>query len=84
MEPYAVFVGLLGVGVVALAYGLFTCGKLSSNDWRYPVLNIVGTSGILYSLAYSWNLPSAVMQVVWIALSLIGLVRILRKGNGHG
>lgn len=83
METYANEIGLVGVALVVLAYGLFAAGKLDSKDWRYPVLNMVGTAGILFSLLYAWNLPSVVMQVLWILFSLVGLGRILwRKHRG--
>jgi len=76
MEAYATFIGLVGVAIVVAAYGLYVAHKLRSDDWRYPALNIVGTVGILISLLYAWNLPSFVAQVVWILLSIVGLVRI--------
>ena len=79
METFATEIGLFGVVLVLLAYGLYAIGKLQSTDWRYPLLNMVGTTGILISLLYAWNLPSFVMQVCWIILSLIGLARIFRS-----
>ncbi len=84
MEPYATEIGLLGVGIVMLAYGMYAAGKLASTDWRYPLLNIAGTVGILISLLYQWNLPSFVIQIVWIALSLVGLARIFWRRHRHG
>lgn len=84
MESYATWIGLAGVALVGATYALFTLGRIASDDWRYPLLNIVGTGGILYSLLYAWNLPSFVMQVVWIVLSAIGLLRVLLKGRHHG
>lgn len=84
MESYATEIGLLGVAIVAVAYGLFAARRLTGDDWRYPVLNIVGTLCIFYSLIYQWNLPSVAVQVMWIAISLLGLVRIVRKGKSGG
>lgn len=83
MEAYATHIGLAGVAIVVLSYALYAAGKLQSTDWRYPVLNIVGTAGILYSLLYEWNLPSVVAQITWIILSLVGLARIARSKK-HG
>lgn len=72
-------IGFLGVIIVLLAYALLTVGKLKGDDWRYPVLNIVGTLGIVASLFAQFNLPSMVTQLMWIAVSIIGLMRIARK-----
>lgn len=83
METYATYIGLVGVAIVSLAYALYAAGRIQSTDWSYPILNLVGTAGILYSLLYAWNLPSVVAQVIWILLSLVGMVRIARSKR-HG
>ena len=79
MMLLAQIIGLLGVAIQLAAYYLLASGKLSHNDVRYPVINIIGTGMIVFSVLYQWNLPSFVSQIVWIAISLIGLIRILRR-----
>lgn len=79
MEHFPTIVGLAGVSVSLITYGLLASGRLSNDDWRYPVLNIVGTLGIGYSLLFEFNLPSMVTQLMWIAISLVGLMRIARN-----
>ena len=79
MAEYATFIGFVGVGIILLTYALLASGRLHNDDWRYPILNIVGTLGIVVSLIYQWNLPSMVAQLVWIAISIVGLMRIARK-----
>lgn len=79
MAETANIIGLIGVGIMLISYWLLASGRLSNDDWRYPVINIVGTLGIAYSLLYQWNLPSMISQLVWIAISIIGLMRIARK-----
>ncbi len=74
----ATAIGYLGVVIVLIAYALLASGRLSNNDWRYPVLNIVGTLGIVVSLFEQWNLPSMVSQLVWIAISIVGMMRIAK------
>lgn len=76
MASIAQTIGLLGVAIVLVAYWLLASGKVSNHDTRYPWLNIVGTSGILFSLMYQWNLPSVVAQILWIMLSVAALIRI--------
>ena len=72
-------VGLVGVGAYLLAYALLQLGKLGIEDVRYALLNAVGALLILYSLIYSFNLPSFVTQTLWLVLTVIGYVRVRRR-----
>ena len=69
-------IGLIGVGMVFVAYLMLASRRWSSNDMPYPVVNIVGTLLILYSLLEDVNIPSIVAQVVWIAISVAAVIRI--------
>jgi hypothetical protein len=79
MADFAQIIGVAGTFIVLLAYALLTTGRLSNNDPRYPALNILGTSGILFSLRYEWNLPAVVTQVLWILIGIAALVRIYAR-----
>jgi hypothetical protein len=73
-DPYAA-IGMAGVVVVTVAYFANQHGALSSEDWRFPFANLVGALLILASFWDAWNLPAAVIEVVWAAVSLYGLTR---------
>lgn len=68
-------VGIIGVGMIVLAYFLLSSERLTSQDRRYHLLNFVGAVLILLSLLVHWNLPSFVIEVIWIGVSLYGLWR---------
>ena len=70
--------GLIGSAIVVTAYLLNQTGRLPSSDWRFPAANLVGAVAILLSLTDAWNLPAAVIEFFWAAISLYGLVRALR------
>ncbi len=72
-------IGTLGVALVLLAYFLLQCEKLSNRGYAYPILNLLGALLILYSLFYVWNLPSVIIEVAWIAISVFGIIRRLRR-----
>ena len=72
-------IGLGGSAILIAAYGLLSSGRWASTQPRYQIVNIIGTSMILYSLLFAWNLPSVVTQIIWIGLSFVGLVRELHK-----
>ncbi len=74
MDPYTV-AGFCGVGLIVAAYFANQQGWLKSEDWRFPASNLAGSLLILASLWTAWNFPSAVIEVIWAAISLYGLIR---------
>ncbi|MDX1900387.1 MAG: hypothetical protein SFW66_00105 [Gammaproteobacteria bacterium] len=72
-------VGLLGVACILIAYFLISTAYVKSNSLKYQLLNFTGAWLILYSLYFHWNLPSVVIEVAWILISIIGIVRALRS-----
>ena len=71
--------GLIGSTIVVIAYLLNQTNRLASSDWRFPAANLVGAGAILLSLTDAWNLPAAMIEFFWAAISLYGLVRSLRQ-----
>ena len=74
--------GFVGVAVIVVAYFANQQGWLSSEDWRFPAANLVGSLLILASLWTAWNAPSVVIEVIWAAISLYGLSRRLGRRAG--
>ncbi len=68
-------VGFAGAALVVVAYFANQQGWLRSTDWRFPLANLVGALLILVSLYAAWNLPSAVNEAVWAAISIYGLAK---------
>ena len=71
-------IGIAGTVLVILAYFATQQGWVRADDWRFPFINLVGAILILVSLWADWNLPSFVMEIFWLAISLYGLWRIRR------
>ncbi|MGC1409671.1 MAG: hypothetical protein WA864_12080 [Acetobacteraceae bacterium] len=74
MDTYTLL-GFVGVGCIVVAYFANQQGWLQAEDWRFPTANLVGSLLIMASLWTAWNLPSAVIEAIWAAISLYGLVR---------
>src|SRR5580704_2928930 len=74
MDAYTL-VGFVGVGCIVVAYFANQQGWLKAEDWRFPTANLVGSLLIMASLWTAWNFPSAVIEAIWAAISLYGLVR---------
>lgn len=81
--PFDLFTiaGVVGALIVVAAYFASQQEWLSSSDWRFPVSNLVGAGLILLSLTTAWNLPSAVIEGFWAAISVYGLVRSRRRSR---
>lgn len=72
-------IGLIGVAMILIAYALLQFGRLAPTDWRYSALNGLGASLILVSLYYDFNLPTFVIEVAWVVISLFGLWQAFQR-----
>jgi hypothetical protein len=71
--------GLIGVVLILLAYFLLQLEKLQSSADLYLLMNFFGAAFILISLYVDFNLPSAIIESAWLAISLMGIIRKHRK-----
>lgn len=74
-------VGIIGVTIIVAAYFLSQLGRIDVTRPAFPAANGVGALLILYSLAFSFNLASFVIEILWLAISMFGLVRALRRSK---
>jgi len=74
---YVDVIGTCGTLIVVAAYFGTQTRLINSDDPIFPVLNLVGSLLISFSLAYNFNLASALMEVFWIAISLLGIYKSL-------
>ena len=77
-------IGLLGVGLILYSYWLLQSRRVSVEDLKYSVLNLLGSLLIIVSLIKNFNLPSFVIEVIWVAISLFGLWRAWRDRRPGG
>ncbi len=76
-------VGLIGVAFIVGTYFLSQIGRMKVDQPLYPALNGVGALLILYSLAFTFNAASFVIELFWLAISVVGLARgFMKKSNG--
>jgi len=71
--------GLLGVALYLAAYGALQLGLLRGASVTYTVMNLAAATSVLVSLLGVFNLSLLLILVLWIILSIIGLVRIARS-----
>ncbi|HUB84424.1 MAG TPA: hypothetical protein VL971_01935 [Rhizomicrobium sp.] len=70
--------GFAGSIVVLAAYFANQTGRLASDDWRFPFINLAGSLMILSSFYTAINWPSLFIEIFWIGISVYGLGRTLR------
>lgn len=75
LSHYSTSIGVVGVVLVLVLYLLLQLNKLSSNSFWFSFLNMVASGFVLISLIYSWNLPSVMIEIAWLAISLYGVVK---------
>ena len=71
--------GTLGVGVIIITYVLLQIERVRSDQLIYSVLNAVGAALILVSLYFEFNLPSVVVEVFWLLISLFGIGKYIAR-----
>lgn len=72
-------VGVVGVILLVITYLLLQVNKLPSSGLLYSLLNAIGAGLIILSLLDNFNLSAFLMEAFWVLISLIGVVRYLRR-----
>lgn len=68
-------IGIFGVLTYIVAYFALQIGVMRGQGILYPALNLLAASLVLYSLQTNFNLASALIQVSFISISVIGILR---------
>lgn len=72
-------VGLIGVSFIVATYFLSQIGRMDISRPLYPAVNGIGALLILFSLYFTFNAASFVIELFWLAISAVGLVRAFSK-----
>ncbi|MFC1680807.1 Crp/Fnr family transcriptional regulator [Pseudomonadota bacterium] len=77
MENFSILgaAGIAGVGFYLGSYTALQLGILRGNGYAYAILNATAAALVLLSLKEAFNLSSAVIQISWIVISLVGITR---------
>ncbi len=79
------YIGIAGFALYVMNYALLTLRCLNGNCIVYFIVNLAASSFVLISLMNTFNLASAMIQVFWVLMSLIGIAMRLggRRGPSH-
>lgn len=68
--------GVIGVGLILIAYAGATTGRLDPKQAPALLLNLTGALLILGSLYFDFNLSAVLMEGAWALVALFGLARL--------
>lgn len=67
--------GWTGGALILLAYALLSAEKIDARSKTYQLLNIVGAAGFIVNSGFKGAYPSAVLNVIWVAIGVYALAR---------
>ena len=76
--------GTTGVGFIVVMYVMLQTERIDPRRMAFSIFNAVGSILILISLAYEFNFSAALIEGVWLIVSVYGLWRAWRKHHAAG
>lgn len=72
-------VGWVGAALLLIAYGLTSAGRLPPGGGRFQSLNLAGALALTLNSGYHGAWPSVALNIVWIVIGAVALVRARRS-----
>jgi hypothetical protein len=74
-------IGWLGMALLISAYALVTTGRILGPSLTFQLMNLFGGGFLMINSAYYGAWPSAALNLVWVVIGSVGLVRARLKGR---
>ncbi|MCB0282982.1 MAG: hypothetical protein H6627_08985 [Calditrichae bacterium] len=71
------FMGNIGVVLIIGTYLFLQLDRIKSNALSYSILNAIGAFCIIVSLIFRFNLSAFIVELFWLLISLVGVVRFI-------
>ncbi len=72
-------IGIIGVAMILSGYFFSQTHDKFTKTIYYSSLNLLGAILILFSLFYHWNLASVIIEIFWILISCLGIIRFIKR-----
>ncbi len=83
LEPWMdIFPDLVGGLGALLAVGAYAWKEIQfgfGDTLAYSLMNIVGSSLIVISLFFDWNLGAMMQEVAWVSIGIVGVFGFLKR-----
>ena len=73
--------GWAGALLILLAYLLLSMGRLTGQSTTYQAMNVAGAAGFIINGWWHGALPSAVLNVIWMMIGTVALIRLWRRAQ---
>jgi len=73
------FLGNIGVFLILAMYWSLQTERVSADSLLFSALNAAGAALILISLYFKFNWSAFIIEFFWLAISLFGIGKSLRK-----
>ena len=81
VELLIAIVGWVGAVLILAAYFLLTAERLTARDPAYQWMNVVGAAGFIVNSGWNGAYPSAALNVIWVGIGLVALIRLARQAR---
>ena len=71
--------GWTGAALILGAYALLSAGRLTGRSLTYQLMNVFGAIGFVINGWWHGALPSAALNVLWLAIGAMASWRILKR-----
>jgi len=71
--------GAIGVVLILLSYWMLQNNRFPRDLLGYSVMNLIGALLVVVSLCFSWNTSAMVIEVAWVFMSAIAILKALRE-----
>lgn len=68
-------IGMIGVALILGAYFLLQIDRLQQDSILFSLMNTIGSFLVLVSLCFAWNLPSGIIEIAWLVISIFGFIK---------
>ena len=74
-------IGWIAAALILGSYILLSLGRLEGRSRRFQWLNVVGAGGFIINSGYHGAIPSAALNIVWMAMGLFTLAQLERASS---
>ena len=75
--------GWVGGALILGSYLMITAGKVTAQSPVYQAMNLFGAAGFIVNGWWYGAIPSATLNVIWLAIASFALWRIARHRNAE-
>ncbi|MBX9859693.1 MAG: hypothetical protein K2Y20_08910 [Sphingomonas sp.] len=76
-------IGWAAALLILASYLLVSTGRLDGRSTTFQWMNVVGAAGFIVNSGYHHALPSAVLNIAWMAIGLVTLIGLARRRKSN-